>query len=47
MKQFFYIILNYNMNNDLNQKLESLKNNFYQDNKKNIIFKNSQKKNVC
>lgn len=32
------------MNDDLNQKLESLKNNFYQDNKKNIIFKNSQKK---
>ena len=32
------------MNGDLNNKLESLKNNFYQNNKKNIIFKNEQKK---
>jgi hypothetical protein len=46
MKQshIYIIVYTINMNGDLNNKLESLKNNFYQNNKKNIIFKNEQKK---
>lgn len=39
------------MNKELTQKLEELKNNYYQNNQKKMIFKNAQKKdcaeNIC
>jgi hypothetical protein len=39
------------MNKELTERLEELKNNYYQDNQKKMIFKNAQKKecakNIC